>query len=163
MDLPVNLPRDWNRPQEDAEVHRNGWFHTGDLGYLDEQNYRYVVDRKKDMIIYGGENIYPAEVEKALLQHPAVVEVAVLGRPDPLKGEEPIALVRLAEGAQTSERDLRDFARRHLANFKVPRHFYFVDDFPRTDTGKIRKYALREQLDRILTKNPTASSAFPGV
>ncbi|MBE3555670.1 MAG: AMP-binding protein [Firmicutes bacterium] len=136
----------WNRPQEDAQAHRDGWFHTGDLGYFDEENYLYVVDRKKDMIIYGGENIYPAEVEKVLLEHPAVAEVAVLGRPDPVKGEEPVALIRLNEGMQVTHRELRNFARQHLSDFKLPRSFIYVDDFPRTGTGKIRKFVLREQL-----------------
>ncbi|MBE3557159.1 MAG: AMP-binding protein [Firmicutes bacterium] len=141
----------WNRPDEEAQAFRGGWFHTGDLGYFDEEHYLYVVDRKKDMIIYGGENIYPAEVERVLLEHPAVAEVAVLGRPDPLKGEEPVAMVRLNEGMEVTARELRDFARQHLADFKVPRAFQFVDDFPRTGTGKVRKFVLREQIRESVT------------
>lgn len=127
-------------------VHKDGWLHTGDLGRLDEEGYLYVVGRSDDVIVSGGENIHPAEIEAALHAHPAVAEACVVGIPHAEWGMEVIAYVRLREGLRMSEQELREQTRRSLAGFKVPRRVIFVDDFPRTAAGKINRQALRQRL-----------------
>lgn len=136
-----------NLPEATAEAKRNGWYHTGDLGYRDEDGYFYIVDRKTDMIIVGGINVYPREVEERLYAHPAVADAAVIGRPDALRGEEPIAIVVLKPGMSATERELIAFCREELANYKVPRAVLFRDTMPRSDTGKILKRLLRKELE----------------
>ena len=137
----------WNNPAAtDAVIDPDGWFHTGDVGYADDDGYVYVVDRVKDMVITGGENVYPAEVESVLYEHPAVAEVAVLGLPDHRWGEAVTAVVALRPGAQLTLEDLREFARSRLAGFKIPLRLEFVDALPRNPAGKILKYQLRETL-----------------
>jgi len=133
----------YNDPDATAKAFAGGWFHTGDAAVVHADGYVEIRDRMKDIIISGGENISSVEVEGALLRHPAVQEVAVVGRPDEQWGEAPHAFVVLKAGAAAGEAELRQFARDSLAHFKVPKVFHFVDDLPRTATGKIQKYVLR--------------------
>jgi long-chain acyl-CoA synthetase len=132
-----------NRPAETAEVLRDGWYHTGDLGRVDEDGYYYIVDRKTDLILVGGLNVYPREVELVLAGHPAVAEAAVVGVPDPIRGEAPKAFVILRDGQQVAAQDLLQWCRQRLANYKVPRTIAVVADLPRTVTGKILKAEIR--------------------
>jgi fatty-acyl-CoA synthase len=133
----------YNDPQATANAIRDGWFHTGDAGVIHSDGYIEIRDRIKDVIISGGENISSIEVEAALLRHPAVQEVAVVGMKDEQWGESPHAFVVLKPGASATAEDLRQFARERLAHFKVPRAFNFVQELPKTATGKIQKYVLR--------------------
>jgi len=133
----------WRRPEDTRAVLRDGWYHTGDLGSLDEDGYLTIVDRKKDLIIVGGLNVYPSEVEMVIGSHPAVADVAVLGLPDETRGEVPHALVVLREGATAAPRDLLHYCRERLANYKVPRGLEVVPALPKTPTGKVAKGSLR--------------------
>jgi long-chain acyl-CoA synthetase len=135
----------WNRPEETEAVLRDGWLYTGDLGYMDEEGYFYIVDRKKDMIIAGGFNIYPREVEEVLYEYEKVQEVVVAGVPDPYRGETVKAYVVLKEGQQCTEEELDRFARQHLASYKVPRIYEFRKELPKTAVGKILRRALVEE------------------
>ena len=134
----------WRMPEATAEAIEDGWLHTGDVGRMDEDGYIYLVDRKKDMIISGGENIYSREVEEVLYMHPAVLEAAVVGVPDEKWGESVKALVVLRPGAEASEEEIIEFCKGHMASYKKPRSVEFWDDFPRTGSGKIRKSEIRE-------------------
>jgi long-chain acyl-CoA synthetase len=129
----------WNREDATAEVMRDGWFATGDLAKVDEDGYFFIVDRKKDMIIRGGYNVYPREIEEVLYEHPAVREVAVLGVPHDSLGEEVAAAVGLKEGSTATVDELRDFVKEQVANYKYPRHIWIVDELPKGPTGKILK------------------------
>ena len=131
-----------NRPEATAQVLRDGWLYSGDLGRQDTDGYFYIVDRKKDLIIVGGMNVYPREIEEVLAAHPAVAEVAVIGFPDVTRGEVPKAYIVLRAGATASKRELLRFVRERLATFKVPRDVEFCEYLPRTISGKI----LRQQL-----------------
>ncbi len=133
-------------PEASARALRDGWLHTGDLGYLDAEGYLYVVDRRDDLIISGGENIYPAEVEAALLAHPAVAEAGVVGLPDPQWGQRPVAAVSLRPGAAANEAELAAFCAARLARYKLPRRIVFLDSLPRNASGKLLRRLLREQL-----------------
>ncbi|MCV7220311.1 long-chain-fatty-acid--CoA ligase [Mycolicibacterium elephantis] len=135
----------WNRPEETAKALRGGWMHTGDGGYLDENGYLFIVDRIKDMIVTGGENVYSAEVENALAQHPAVATCAVIGVPDPDWGERVHAVVVLHDGATATPEELRDHTGRLIARYKAPRSVEFVDALPLTPAQKVNKRALRER------------------
>lgn len=135
----------WNKPAETAAVMIDGWYHTGDGGYLDEDGYLYVVDRLKDMIVTGGENVYSAEVETALSKHDDVLSAAVIGVPDETWGERVHAVVILREGATTTGEDLAAFCKEHIAGYKAPRSFEFVSEMPMSGAGKILKRTLREQ------------------
>ena len=135
----------WRQPEATAEAFRGGWFHTGDMATLNEDGYFLVVDRKKDIIVSGGENISSLELEKTILAHPAVLEAAVLPVPDEKWGEVPKALVVLKPAAQASESELLDFCRSRLSHYKCPRSFEFVDNLPKTGTGKILKKDLRKK------------------
>jgi fatty-acyl-CoA synthase len=126
-----------------AAAIRDGWFHTGDAAVVHPDGYLEIRDRLKDVIISGGENISSVEVEAALMRHPSVQEVAVVGLPDEQWGESPHAFVMLKDGAGVDESELRQFARDTLAHFKVPRRFHIVADLPKTVTGKVQKYVLR--------------------
>lgn len=133
----------WGKPAETAEALRGGWFHTGDLGRMDSDGYVTLVDRKKDMVITGGENVYPIEVEQALLQHPDVDDAAVIGVPDEKWGEAVLAVVVLAAGAALADDELIAWVRGRLAHFKCPRRVEFVPELPRNATGKLLKRELR--------------------
>lgn len=135
----------WNRPEETQEVLKDGWLHTGDMGYMDEEGYFYIVDRKKDMIIASGYNIYPREIEEVLYEHPAVKEVVVAGVPDPYRGETVKAYIVLKEGTTVTEDELNKFARKNLAAYKVPRKYEFRDELPKTTVGKILRRQLVEE------------------
>jgi acyl-CoA synthetase (AMP-forming)/AMP-acid ligase II len=136
----------YNKPEATAEKIRDGWLHTGDMAVWDEENYIHIVDRKKDIIISGGENISSIEVEKAIFAHPAVFECAVVSAPDPRWGEIPVAIVVLKEGQKLSAEELLQFLDPRIAKFKMPRRIEFSKDpLPKTGTGKIVKRALREE------------------
>jgi acyl-CoA synthetase (AMP-forming)/AMP-acid ligase II len=135
----------WNRPKETAEALANGWMHTGDAGYLDDDGYLFVVDRVKDMIITGGENVYSTEVENALATHSGVGMCAVIGVPDPRWGERVHAVVLPAGGVRATEEELRRHVRERIAGYKVPRSFEFVDSMPLSGAGKILKRELRNR------------------
>jgi long-chain acyl-CoA synthetase len=148
----------WNRPDETDQVLKNGWLYTGDLGYMDESGYFYVVDRKKDMIIAGGYNIYPREIEEVLYEHPDIQEVVAAGIPDPYRGETVKAYVVLKEGSLVNTDDLNQFARKYLAAYKVPRIYELKKELPKTAVGKIlRRVLVAEDLKKIeeeAQKNP---------
>lgn len=135
----------WNRPEDTAMTFIDGWFLTGDLGYMDENGYFYVVDRKKDMIIAGGFNIYPREVEEVLYEHDAVQECVVAGIPDPYRGETVKAYIVLKEGKSVTEEELDKYCRQNLAAFKVPRYYEFRKELPKTAVGKILRRTLVEE------------------
>jgi fatty-acyl-CoA synthase len=135
----------WNQPEATSAVMRNGWFHTGDMATMDENGYVLIVDRKKDIIVSGGENISSLEVEKVMHAHPAVYEVAVIPVPDERWGEVPKALVSLKPGAHVTEDELMEFTRGRLSHYKCPRSIEFVDVLPKTGTGKILKKDLRKK------------------
>jgi fatty-acyl-CoA synthase len=132
--------------QTAAAIDEDGWLHTGDLASMDERGYCRIGGRLKDMIIRGGENIYPREVEQVLFAHPAVAEVAVVGTPDPVWGEQVAAFIRPMPETVVTEEELAEYVRLHLAPHKAPRVWRFVERFPLTASGKIQKYVLREQL-----------------
>jgi long-chain acyl-CoA synthetase len=132
----------WNQPEATATTMRGGWMHTGDLARVDEDGFFFIVDRKKDMIIRGGLNVYPREVEEVLHEHAAVREAAVVAVPHPLLGEEVGAAVVLRDGASAEPRALRSFVREQIAAYKYPRHVWFVDDLPKRPTGKVLKRAI---------------------
>ncbi len=136
-----------NRPEETAAAMRNGWYHTGDLGRFDEDGYLYIVDRKKDMVIVSGLNVYPREVEEVLSGHPAVADVAVVGMPDALRGEKVVAAIVLRPGQTVTVRDMERFCRKQMANYKVPREIIFRDSLPRSATGKVQKRLLVKELE----------------
>jgi acyl-CoA synthetase (AMP-forming)/AMP-acid ligase II len=134
----------WKRPEATAQTLIDGWVHTGDAGYLDEEGYLFVCDRVKDMIICAGEKIFGAEVESVLSGHPAVLEAAVIGVPDDRWGEQVKAVVVLRPGMKATFAELAAHCRKHLADFKVPRSVDFTSALPRTPSGKIQKAVLRE-------------------
>ncbi len=134
----------WNKPEETAAAMGGGWLHTGDLACVDADGYYYIVDRKKDMINKGGCKVYPREVEELLFKHPGVLEVAVVGVVDPLRGEEVKAYVVPKPGVAVSARELRNFCVQNLASYKVPRYIEFVSDLPKTTSGKILRRLLRQ-------------------
>jgi len=142
----------WHKPDDTREALVNGWLHTGDMGTYDEKGYVYIVDRKKDMIISGGENIYPREVEEVLYQHPAVLEAAVIGIPDPFWVERVHAVVALKQEASVTADELITFCKEKLARYKAPKSAEFVDSLPKNPAGKILKRQLRgkywERLER---------------
>jgi fatty-acyl-CoA synthase len=135
----------WNQPAASAEALRGGWFHTGDMATWNEDGYILVVDRKKDIIVSGGENISSLELEKAILAHPAVLEAGVIPVPNEKWGEVPLALVVLKPNAKTTEAELLDFCRSRIAHYKCPRSVEFVDNLPKTGTGKVLKKDLRKK------------------
>jgi fatty-acyl-CoA synthase len=137
----------WNDAERTRDViDAGGWMHTGDLGVIDDEGYCNIVGRVKDMIIRGGENVSPREIEEFLYLHPAVFDVAVVGVPDPKYGEEVCACIRLRSGMAVSEDEIRDFCRNRIAHYKVPRYVRFVESFPLTISGKVQKYLIREHM-----------------
>jgi long-chain acyl-CoA synthetase len=139
----------WNKPEETAQALKGGWLHTGDIAMMDERGYFYIVDRAKDMIIASGYNVYPREVEEVLYQHPKVAEVAVIGVPDPYRGETVKAFIVPRAGERPSIEELTQFCRERLAAYKVPRLIEFRDSLPKSAVGKVLKRELRrEELER---------------
>lgn len=136
----------WRKPAETAAVYREGWYYPLDLCRVDDEGFIYVVDRKKDMIITGGENVYPAEVENVLYRHSQVSQAAVIALPDEKWGEAVTAVVQLKPEAEVNEAELREFCKKEIASYKVPRRVIFIPEMPRSASGKILKYKLREQL-----------------
>lgn len=137
----------WNRPEATAEaIDTQGWFHSGDIGYIDEDGFLFICDRLKDMVISGGENVYPAEVESALYKHEAIAEVAVIGLPDKKWGEAVTAVAALHEGQSLTLEELRDFADPLLARYKLPLRLHIVDALPRNPAGKVLKFKIKEDL-----------------
>jgi long-chain acyl-CoA synthetase len=135
----------WNKPKHTSDALRNGWYHTGDVGYLDEEQRLFVVDRKKDMIISGGENVYSVEVENVLSVHPAVREVAVIGVPDDRWGEAVKAIIVLNDGSTVSAEELIQFCDGRIARYKIPKSIEFSEEpLPKTGPGKIAKRRLRD-------------------
>jgi long-chain acyl-CoA synthetase len=134
----------WNLPEETAKTIKDGWFYTGDLGYVDEDGYFYITGRKKDIIIRGGENVSPVEVEDILLQHPAVAEAGVVGIPDPIYGEEIKAFVVIKPGKQVNEEELIAFCKDRLPTFKSPKKVQFTKSLPRNILGKVLRAELRK-------------------
>jgi long-chain acyl-CoA synthetase len=134
----------WKRPEATKETMRNGWFHSGDIGYRDSDGAYFIVDRKKDMIIRGGFNVYPREVEEVLYAHPDVVEAAVIGVPHSSHGEEVKAIVVTAPGKTLTDEDVIEYCKQNLAAYKYPRIVEFLDALPKGPTGKILKRELRD-------------------
>ncbi len=146
----------WNRPEETEMVIRDGWFLTGDLGYMDEDGYFYIVDRKKDMIIAGGFNIYPREIEEILYEHEAIQECVVAGIPDPYRGETVKAYIVVKDGHNVTEEELNEYCRTKLAAFKVPRFYEFREELPKTAVGKILRRTLIEEEKEKLKQSQTS-------
>jgi acyl-CoA synthetase (AMP-forming)/AMP-acid ligase II len=138
----------WNRPDESAAALAGGWLHTGDLARRDDEGFVYLVDRKKDLVISGGLNVYPAEVERVLQQLPGIAEVAVVGRPDPVWGERVVAVVVARPDSPLSTDEVIAHCRTQLAAYKAPKDVVFTSALPKTVTGKYRKAAIRESLER---------------
>jgi len=136
-----------NQPEATAEAMTNGWYHTGDLGTIDSDGYIFIVDRKKDMIISGGLNVYPREIEEVLYSHAAVLDAAVIGISDALRGEDVLAVIVKKPDAEVSEREIIAYCRERLANYKVPRKVLFRETLPRGGTGKVVKRLLKKELD----------------
>jgi long-chain acyl-CoA synthetase len=134
----------WNLPEETAQVIRDGWLYTGDIGYVDADGYFYITDRKKDIIIRGGENLSPREVEEVLHQHPKVAEAGVIGIPDKVYGEEIKAFVALKAGKQASEEEIIAFCRERLPTFKTPKTVQFMEALPKNLLGKVLRAELRK-------------------
>ncbi|MFY4774661.1 AMP-binding protein [Metabacillus sp. RGM 3146] len=144
----------WNMPEETAAVLKDEWLYTGDIGYMDEEGYFYIADRKKDMIIAGGFNIYPREVEEILYENDKIKEVVVAGVPDPYRGETVKAYVVLKDGVSATEEELDDFSRKHLAAYKVPRIYEFRNELPKTAVGKIlRRVLVEEEKEKLKSAN----------
>jgi fatty-acyl-CoA synthase len=139
--------RYWDDAERTAEaIDPAGWMHTGDLAVIDAEGFCNIVGRIKDLVIRGGENVYPREVEEFLYHHPKIQEVQVFGVPDSKYGEELCAWVRLRAGETVTEEDVREFCRGQIAHFKIPRYVRFVEDFPMTVTGKMQKFLMRERM-----------------
>jgi long-chain acyl-CoA synthetase len=136
-----------NQPEETAEAMKSGWYHTGDMGKIDAEGYVYIVDRKKDMLITAGLNVYPREIEEVLFAHPAVAIAAVIGLADAVRGEEVTAVVVLKPGATATDRELISFCRERLANYKVPRKVLFREMMPMGGSGKVVKRLLKKELE----------------
>jgi long-chain acyl-CoA synthetase len=134
----------WNDPELTAQTVRDGWLHTGDIGHLDKDGFLYIVDRMKDLIIRGGFNVFPRDVEDVLLEHPAVQLAACVGRPDEEHGEEVVAVVQLAPGREATGAELVEFTRARMARYKYPREVTVLPTVPLTSVGKINRKAVRE-------------------
>jgi long-chain acyl-CoA synthetase len=135
----------YKMPEETEQALRGGWLHTGDMGYLDEDGYLFIVERKKDLIIRGGFNIFPKDIEEILYGHPAVAEAAVVGKQDEFMGEEVMAYVVLSPGGEATAEDLIAHCRSTLAKYKCPKYIEFLDELPKNPIGKIQKKELRQR------------------
>jgi fatty-acyl-CoA synthase len=141
------MPGYWNDEEKTREaIDAAGWMHTGDLATIDAEGYCNIVGRIKDMVIRGGENVYPREIEEFLYRHPKIQDVQVVGVPDPRYGEELCAWIRLRDGEAASAEEIRSFCQGQIAHYKIPRYVKFVDGFPMTVTGKIQKFLMRQQM-----------------
>ncbi len=150
----------WNEPDRTAEaIDDDGWMHTGDLATMDDEGYLNIVGRIKDLVIRGGENVYPREVEEFLYTHPDIVDVQVIGVPDVRYGEEIMAWVQVREGATLSVEDVAEFCRGRIAHYKVPRYVHLTDEFPMTISGKVQKYKIRETSISMLGLEDAATTA----
>ena len=148
----------WNNPEATAEaIDSARWMHTGDLATMDAEGYINIVGRIKDMIIRGGENVYPREIEEFLYKHPKISEAQVIGVPDPRYGEEIMAWVKVKPGEQVTEEELKEYCKGKIAHNKIPRYLKVVDSFPMTVTGKIQKFLMRQQSTEELGLQSTAS------
>ena len=145
----------FKNPDATEKAFANGWFHTGDIGYRDSDGFFYVADRKSDMIIRGGENIYPREIDDLLYNHPGVAQAAVIGVPDELYGEEVTAFIVLKDGSKISADELIEFCKAHLADYKCPKTVHFVDDIPKGPTGKL----LKRELAKLFKESRSGSAA----
>ena len=149
----------WNEPERTAEsIDDDGFMHTGDLAVMDDEGYVNIVGRSKDMIIRGGENIYPREVEEFLYTHPDITDVQVIGVPDLKYGEEVMAWITVRAGAELTADDVREFCQGRIAHYKIPRYVQTTDEFPMTVTGKIQKFKLREQAVDLLDLQDAAGT-----
>ena len=149
----------WDDDERTAEsIDAAGWMHTGDLGTMDEHGYGNVVGRIKDMVIRGGENVYPREIEEYLYRHDKIQDVQVIGVPDPKFVEELCAWIVLREGETADENEIKEFCRGQIAHYKVPRYIKFVDGFPMTVTGKVQKFVMREQMIEELNLEVAATA-----
>jgi fatty-acyl-CoA synthase len=141
----------YKMPDKTAEtIDADGWLHSGDLATMDAQGYINIVGRVKDMVIRGGENIFPAEIEAFLMRHPKVAEAQIVGVPDAFMGEEMVGLLRLKAGEQADEAEMRGYCRANISRQKVPKYIRFVTAFPMTASGKVKKFELKEQLIKEL-------------
>jgi long-chain acyl-CoA synthetase len=138
----------WNRPDETAKVLKNGWLHTGDIGREDEYGYFYITDRKKDMIIYKGYNVYPREIEEVLIRHQGVAQCAVVGKSEIEVGEAPVAFVQVLKGAEVTREELLNHTNSQVAAYKKLRDIIFIDALPVSPAGKLLKRELRKMLDQ---------------
>jgi fatty-acyl-CoA synthase len=137
----------WDEPEKTKDaIDGEGWMHTGDLAVIDDEGYCNIVGRSKDMIIRGGENVYPREIEEFLFRHPKVADVAIVGVPHPKYGEEVCAWIKLRSGESASAEEIVEFCRGQIAHYKVPAHVVFVDGFPMTVTGKVQKFLIRQEM-----------------
>ena len=153
----------WRRPDESASALRNGWLYTGDLATMDEDGYFYIVDRKKDMVIVGGYNVYPREVDEVLLEHPKVLEAVTVGITDEMRGEILKAFVVRRPDEELTKADVIAWCRQKLAGYKVPRLVEFRDELPKTIVGKVLRRALREEEEQKMAnrKNRRAAASAP--
>ena len=141
----------WDDPEKTAQaIDAAGWMHTGDLATMDQDGYCNIVGRLKDMVIRGGENIYPREIEEFLFRHPGIEAVQVIGVPDMIYGEELCAWIKLKAGVRVTAEDIQGFCKGQIAHYKIPRHIRFVDGFPMTVTGKVQKFMMREEMIKEL-------------
>jgi len=145
MKSPLVMKEYWNNPVETANQLKDGWLHTGDLAYMDEEYYIFIVDRSKDMIIAGGFNIYPRDIDEVLFKHPQVKDVITVGIPDSYRGETVKSFVQLIEGASVTAEELIAYCREHLTAYKVPRSIEFRSELPRSAVGKAFRRILRDE------------------
>jgi long-chain acyl-CoA synthetase len=138
----------WNMPEETVNTLRDGWLFTGDIGKVDDDGYLFIIDRKKDMIISSGFNIYPRDIEEVIYEHPAVQEVVVIGVPDAYRGEDVKAVIVLKDGKTATSEEIMNFCRQNMASYKVPGIVEFREQLPKTSVGKILRRALREEVNK---------------
>jgi long-chain acyl-CoA synthetase len=154
---PQLTPGYYKRPEETSEAIRDGWFHTGDVGYMDDEGYLFIVERKKDMIIAGGYNIYPREIDEVLYEHPAIQEACAVGLPDPYRGETVKAYIVTKEGESLTEQEVIEYCGEKLARYKIPKAVEFMEELPKSVIGKVLRRKLREmELERTAKKEQEA-------
>jgi acyl-CoA synthetase (AMP-forming)/AMP-acid ligase II len=149
----------YNRPEETAKAIEDGWIHTGDMATLDGEGYLYIVDRKKDMILSGGFNIYTKEVEQALIDHPDVADAAVIGVPDPVYGEAVVAFIEVLPDSALNDISILGHIRTLIAGYKKPKYIFFVDALPRNSLGKVLKRELREKVNTMIADREQPATA----